>query len=125
MHIHEEWFSIATNDLKAAKILLPENLHIIASYHIQQCIEKALKGYLVFHNEPVRKIHDLTKLVQTCILLDKTFSQLLESAIDIDPYVTGGRYPNQGIDLPEKPEIEAAIYEAEQIVKFIQNKVKT
>ena len=47
-----EWFEYAANDLRAAAHMF-ENMHPkpleIVCYHCQQCVEKALKGYLINH----------------------------------------------------------------------------
>jgi HEPN domain-containing protein len=42
----------AGEDLEAAKVLLgPDDLLDAAAFHCQQCIEKALKGYLLFTHQ--------------------------------------------------------------------------
>jgi HEPN domain-containing protein len=56
-----EWLRKAAGDLKAA------DLHDLAAFHCQQAFEKALKGYLTWHDRPFRKTHDLVELIEQCI----------------------------------------------------------
>jgi HEPN domain-containing protein len=63
---HEEWLQFAEDDLKAAsrRMLSPKEIVLgPALYHTQQCAEKALKAYLVYKQQPLRRIHDLVELL--------------------------------------------------------------
>ena len=55
---YEAWLYKANNDLKSALKLLEGDDPIMdtAIYHTQQCAEKALKGYLAFKREPLKKL---------------------------------------------------------------------
>lgn len=60
----QSWLRKASSDLRYAEIDLaarpaaPED----AVFHCQQAVEKALKAFLVWHDEPFQKTHDLGKL---------------------------------------------------------------
>ena len=43
---HETWLKIAQEDLKMAKLALPNGLFSPLVYHCQQAAERTLKGYL-------------------------------------------------------------------------------
>lgn len=65
MHEHEFWLGKAASDLKSARMLsADDDTADNALYHTQQCAEKAIKGYLVFRNQPVLKTHDLEILIK-------------------------------------------------------------
>jgi HEPN domain-containing protein len=64
-----------------------------AVYHCQQAFEKALKGFLVWHSQPVPRTHALPDLVILCQQIDPAFATLAVSAAQITPYGTAFRYP--------------------------------
>jgi HEPN domain-containing protein len=55
-----EWLRRAQADLRIARLALDDRppLTSEALYHCQQAVEKALKGFLAFHDQPIRKSHD-------------------------------------------------------------------
>jgi HEPN domain-containing protein len=89
------WVAKAERDLASASRLLdgtppyPDT----AVYHCQQAGEKALKACLAAHGWPIRRVHDLVLLIDTCVGLDASFSQLAEAAEILTPYGTTFRYP--------------------------------
>jgi len=62
LDIAYEWLRYANNDLVVAKhcfeALYPKQKEI-ASYHCQQCAEKALKAFLIYKDIEPPKTHDL------------------------------------------------------------------
>ncbi len=49
-----------------------------AIYHCQQAAEKAIKGFLVFHDQRFEKTHDLQVLIGIATLAEPSFSDLLD-----------------------------------------------
>jgi HEPN domain-containing protein len=89
-----EWLSIAEEDLHSARRLLErEPLIRAATYHSQQAMEKALKGYLTWHQISFPWTHNLERLVQMCEQVDTEFEQLLSTAEYLSPFATVPRYP--------------------------------
>ncbi len=64
-----------------------------AIYHTQQCAEKALKGFLAYHENFLSKTHDLIKLLEVCCAIDLEFSELRLDAAVLSPFATEFRYP--------------------------------
>ena len=95
----KEWFDFAFDDLIVAehiqKDLYPRQVYI-SCYHCQQCVEKALKGVLVYFgiSEPP-KIHDLIRLCKLCIEKDNSFNEILRYCASINPYGVEIKYPNE------------------------------
>ena len=58
------WFIKADKDLRSAEILLTQDneLEDVALFHCQQAVEKALKGFLAFHDVSFRKTHNIGEL---------------------------------------------------------------
>ena len=94
----DEWLMFANNDLISARHLF-ENLYPkqtnIAAYLCQQCAEKALKAFLVFHDIDPPRVHDLERLVHLCQNIDADFSEVEEDCKKINPYGAASRYPGE------------------------------
>ena len=82
------WFEKAHKDLRCAQIDLaaeppaPED----ALYHCQQAAEKALKGFLSWHDQPFPKTHDLGRLGKQAVELDQTLEPLIDEVVEFTKY---------------------------------------
>ncbi|MBN1653402.1 MAG: HEPN domain-containing protein [Deltaproteobacteria bacterium] len=70
------WLGKARLDLRAAEhdLLASPPLVEDTVFHCQQAIEKALKGFLVWHDNPFRKTHDIDETGEACIKIDPTLT---------------------------------------------------
>jgi len=95
-----EWVEKAERDLASALRLLDGTPPYVdtAVYHCQQAGKKALKAFLTARGQPIRRVHDLVLLVDTCVGLDVSFSQLEEAAEILTPYGTAFRYPGSSTE---------------------------
>ena len=120
----EAWIYKSKNDLKSALKLLQGDDPIMdtAIYHTQQCAEKALKGYLAFKLQPLKKTHDIELLVETCSLLDSDFEVLYDYSENLTPYATAFRYPDIYLE-PDYDEVYEAIDMARKILEFVVEKI--
>ena len=120
----EAWLYKAKNDLKSASKLLEGDDPIMdtAIYHTQQCAEKALKGYLAFKLQPLKKIHDIELLVEICSALDSEFETLYDYSENLTPYATAFRYPDIYLE-PDYDEVLDAIDMASKILEFVESKI--
>ena len=66
------WLTKAQHDLTTARKLGegPSPLLDTAIYHCQQAGEKAVKGFLAFHDEPPPRTHDIEFLLSLAIPLE-------------------------------------------------------
>src|SRR5216683_536095 len=90
-----EWLTIATSDLRAASILTqasPPAIHQ-ALYFCQQCSEKTLKAFLVWHDVLPMKIHDLKILGEECARIDSSLGNLIPQVASLTAYGSMYRYP--------------------------------
>jgi HEPN domain-containing protein len=69
-----------------------------ALYHCQQAAEKALKGCLVWHDQPFPKTHDLGKLGKEAFELDPTLEPLIDEVVEFTKYAWIFRYPAEGVE---------------------------
>ena len=99
------WLTQAHKDLNAARLLTaPEPSRSV--FHSQQAAEKAAKAFLVFHDVPFRKTHDLNELGEQCAACDSSLVPLFKEAADLTDYAVLFRY----LDAPREPdESEATI----------------
>ena len=114
------WLTVAQHDLAASGKLStgPDPYLDVAIYHCQQTAEKALKGYLVFHDQPFEKTHDIEVLVALALHYEAEFSGWLDAAIRLTPYATEFRYPS-GLLEPSREEFEQALEAAHGLYTFI------
>jgi HEPN domain-containing protein len=112
----DAWRVKAEEDLTAGQILAEHNGPAATICFLsQQVAEKYLKGYLMFHRQPLQRIHQLDVLLERCITLDGYFREVIEDAIFLKRYYIASRYPD---DLPEdvtRGEAEAALAAAWRI----------
>jgi len=120
----EAWLYKANNDLKSASKLLGGDDPVLdtAIYHTQQCAEKALKGYLAFKSQPLKKTHDIELLVEICSALDGEFEALYDYSENLTPYATAFRYPDIYLE-PDYDEVLEAIDMARKILEFVEKKI--
>jgi HEPN domain-containing protein len=101
----KSWLARAADDLEAAERLLKAPaLFGAAVFHCQQAAEKALKGFLAWHDTPFRKTHDLEESGEACIAIDATLRETIDRAIPLTEYAWKFRYPGE----PEEPTREEA-----------------
>ena len=96
----------------------------VAVYHCQQSAEKAVKAFLVHHNKPYEKTHDIEVLADLAGEVDSAFSQLADAADALTPYATRFRYPNATFAVePQPAEYREAWQQAKTIYDFVLNRL--
>lgn len=89
------WFAKAANDVRAAEhefTAVPPLLGDIV-FHCQQAVEKAVKGFLTWHDRPFRKTHSLEELGEQCLEIDSTLKSLVDRVVPLTEYAWKSRYP--------------------------------
>ncbi|HXU30647.1 MAG TPA: HEPN domain-containing protein [Thermoanaerobaculia bacterium] len=114
------WLIKAQHDLDTARKLAqdPGPLLDTAIYHCQQAAEKAVKGFLAWHDQTVVKTHDVRFLVNQALAFEPGFEKWFEAAECVTPYATAYRYPDEVLE-PEKEEFEIALDAAAGLVGFV------
>ena len=120
LELVRNWLIKARRDLAAARKLAtgPDPYLDVAVYHCQQAAEKAVKGFLVFHDQPFEKTHDVEVLVSLAQRYDARFSTWIEAAVRLTPYSTEFRYPS-GLLEPALDEFEQALEAANGLYAFV------
>lgn len=131
MERHELWLYKADGDLLYAQegaLSKHEKVRDAAIYHTQQAAEKALKAYLVFKQEPLRRTHDLEDLLWLCMKHDISFNYLFKYAAQLNPLITEYRYPSEDFDELQTPlleELQEAIKAAQEILNFVIDMIQS
>ena len=91
------WFRKAGDDLRAASVDVEAEPPLLedALFHCQQAVEKAMKGFLMWHDQPFRKTHSLTELGIICSKLDPSLENTLRTTAGLSEYATVYRYPGE------------------------------
>jgi HEPN domain-containing protein len=101
-----EWLAKASLDLRAAEFEFTAAPPLTADivFHAQQLTEKALKGFLTWHDEPFRKTHSLVEIGQQCVAIDARLENVTRRAAKLTEYAWKFRYPGE----PDEPPVTEA-----------------
>ena len=114
------WVSYADEDLSTAHVGLTLTTSIpyrIIAFHAQQCVEKYLKAYLIYHEIEFPYTHNISLLLELCAEKGRWASEL-EEAKKLSIYASTLRYPSDNIKITKNNAIKAvkiAVYVKETI----------
>jgi len=120
-----DWFAQGDLDVEGAEILLAQNGPLpLVAFHLQQAIEKYLKGFLLSMGWSLRRVHDLEVLTQEAIVYDADFVPFLAPCQEITEYYIETRYPT-GIRTPfQRASLEANLKITRELITLIRHKVR-
>jgi HEPN domain-containing protein len=120
----ESWLRKAANDLRYAGIDLAADPAATedAVFHCQQAVEKALKAFLVWHDAPFAKTHDLGKLGALAVQFDATVEALIDRVVDLSKYAWMFRYPGDPVE-PTVEEAQEILGRAKSVVDEIRTRI--
>jgi len=97
----KQWIEKADEDLAVAHCLLhaPVPHLYAAAFHAQQCAEKSLKALLVWNQIDFPKTHDIGKLLDLLMAVDKQRADSLKQLVILNDYSVEIRYPNNSAPL--------------------------
>jgi HEPN domain-containing protein len=123
----QDWLIKAVIDLEAAKTLASSahrRLLEAAVYHCQQAAEKAIKGFLFFHDQRFSKTHDIEALINLAVPIEVGFEKWREAAKRLTPYVAVYRYPGSPPS-PTRKEFNQTVRSATDIYTFVLSVLPT
>jgi HEPN domain-containing protein len=120
MQLVRGWLTKAQRDLASARVLAASTPPLLdtAIYHCQQAAEKAIKGYLVFHDHQPEHTHDIELLLRTAALYADEFASWIDLGIELTPYARLYRYPGLAVE-PEHGQFERALSAAEKLYELV------
>ncbi len=84
-----------------------------ACFHTQQAVERYLKGFLAFKEEPIPHTHNLEELYRPCIVSAPVWPFTEVDLAELTPYAVQLRYDFEF--WPDRTTTEHALYLAEQV----------
>jgi len=99
----KQWLAYADEDLRLARhgFSVPDAPpYRLIAYHAQQCAEKHLKAYLVFHAVDFPYSHNLRRLLELCAN-QADWAERLREADELTPYAITARYPGEDEEVSE------------------------
>jgi len=118
-----DWISKAKKDLRRARVLLTDGDTEGAGFHLQQAIEKYLKGYLLLKGWELQYVHDLVKLLNSATNYDSSFEEFRPLCEQVTEYYILVRYPLSE-EAPDVAELEQALSKTDELCSKIDKEVK-
>lgn len=112
----QDWFRKAYRDFKRVEQNLKEGDYEDAAFHLQQTVEKYLKGYLLSKGWKLKKIHDLEYLLDEAIKFKPDLEVFRSLCQEITGYYFIERYPF----LVEEPSLTELNYNFKIVSELIQ-----
>lgn len=120
-----DWLFHANMDFLSAQLLITdERCYPATAFHCQQCIEKALKGYMLFKKRKLFDGHNLTWLCKQAAMMDDHFRDYILPSATLNKYYIETRYP---ADIPldiDYETINKLIETTEEMLGFICEQIK-
>lgn len=100
------WLRKVSVDIEACSRLLQGDAPLCdaAVFHAQQAAEKAIKGFLLWHDIPFGKTHNIVEIGKLAVKVDRTLENLFRRASSLTQYAWRFRYPGE----PEEATSEEA-----------------
>ncbi|MDL2233052.1 HEPN domain-containing protein [Ruminococcaceae bacterium OttesenSCG-928-L11] len=93
-----DWLERANEDMRCVQRLMDhEDCFNNAAFFCQQCIEKALKAYILLKCNELVDGHNLTWLCKRAMKYDRSFNQWLDESASLNHCYIETRYPS---DIP-------------------------
>lgn len=116
----QEWFERGKHDFESAQLLYDEEGYTDSiAYHIQQAIEKYLKGFLVLNGKNPPKTHELDTLLNHAIPFNKSLAEFLGLCEKASRYYIENRYPPGPLIQHERSEMKSDLESAEELINRI------
>jgi len=116
----KDWFHKGNLDMKRAGILLENDDPEGAAFHLQQALEKYLKGYLIGQGWKLQRIHDLEDLLDYAADYSAEFEAYRNLCQEVTEYYIEERYPFLMSSALNKDEVGLKIEKAKEFIVKIK-----
>ena len=111
-----EWLPYARQDWSRSLLLLREHDPAGAGMHLQQVVEKYLKGWMPDRGWPLRRTHEVERLLDEAMAFDPSLQPFRSLCERLSAYYLVDRYPPAGLAGPTEAQMTTDITEARQLV---------
>jgi HEPN domain-containing protein len=104
-----QWLAFADEDMRLARHALTLATGVpyrLVAYHAQQCAEKSLKAYLVYHRTDFPYTHNISRLLELCGDTAAWGDSLLD-AEELSAFAVTTRYPGEDEAVTEDEALRA------------------
>ncbi len=115
----KDWFHKGDLDIRRADILLDNDDPHGAAFHLQQGLEKYLKGYLIGRGWRLERTHDLEDLLDYAVDHNKEFGEFRGLCQVVTEYYIEERYPLLKPSELTAEEVRARVKEAKVFITKI------
>lgn len=119
--IPKDWFAKGKKDLERVKVRIRNRDYEDAAFHLQQAIEKYLKGYLLSKGWELKRVHDLEFLLDEAVKHNPELEHFRETCQEVTGYYLVDRYPVPE-EAPKKEDLKAALLKAKKLIKILKTK---
>jgi HEPN domain-containing protein len=118
------WLKKAEGDLRASEVMMAADLEdwFAAAFHAQQAAEKFLKAFLVRHQIPFPKTHDISQLLDLAAKAERLLKTELASAAQLTPFGVEFRYP--GEEVADRETAQDALQEAKRVKEAVLRRLQ-
>lgn len=115
----QDWFAQGERDLRRVRVRLAEGDLADAAFHLQQAVEKYLKGYLLSKGWRLRRTHNLHTLLEEAARHHPDLKRFQGACQEITAYYFLDRYPFFA-GAPSREEIEVSLRVAEELIRALE-----
>ena len=120
-----EWLNMGDKDFRGAEILYEHDGDLgLVLFHLQQGVEKYLKGYLIYRTGTLQEGHSLIKLCKKASLHEKKFRDYVRDCAFLNGYYIETRYPVEDPLIADQEDVQEGIKFAKEIKKFIEELIE-
>lgn len=114
-----EWFKKGQGDIERVPRRLQENDCEDAAFHLQQAVEKYLKGFLIARGWPLRKTHNLSVLLDEAVKFLPELERYRSLCQQASALYVEERYPLFG-EVPSRSELDQLFQQAQQLIGLLR-----
>jgi len=120
----QAWLDKGQADLNSARVLVNADppLTDTTCFHCQQAAEKYLKAFLIHHNRPFGRIHNLVYLLELATEVDAGLDMLANAVALLTPYAIAVRYRGDWVE-PSIAEAHEGLTAATTVVDTIKSRI--
>ncbi len=117
-----EWFERGRHDIETAQLLFDEKGYADSiALHIQQALEKYLKGFLVLHGRKPPRIHELDALLNRISEFDNRFDDYISLCEKATRYYLEDRYPPGPLVQYEYEELKEDLRASGELIQMMMD----
>ena len=113
-----DWFLKGQQDLSRVPRRLQEGDYEDAAFHLQQALEKCLKGFLIARGWRLQRTHNLSLLLDEAVTFLPALEQHRSLCQEVSAFYVEERYP-LSMEPASREELESLLHQAQQLVKLL------